>query len=339
MILLVWISSCQSLDNGWSGLVPAHPEDQYAQPGRQRSTEQISQVVRMMMQDQEGSYWFGTENGAFKLVDDSLYHMDKIRSETGGLVTIKDITQDMNGVIWIGHADGISRIQGDSVVNYYESDGLISNDVWCIEADALGKIWIGTIDGACTFDGQEFVFINLPEGEVDTSRGISSTRMVHDIKEDSKGIIWLSTNAGLFTSFGGQITPVSGKRDMHTNFIHEIFEDSQGQIWVSTKQGLYRMAENGAENMTEGKMETGKGIGSMADDKEGRLWFVSNQHQLFTFDGHSVSEFQKSEDNAGPVVFQIYRDQGDRLWFVGYGGAFRLEDGRFVNITKRGPWN
>jgi hypothetical protein len=32
---------------------------------------QISQVVRMMLQDSKGNIWFGTQNGAFKLTGNS----------------------------------------------------------------------------------------------------------------------------------------------------------------------------------------------------------------------------------------------------------------------------
>lgn len=299
---------------------------------------QISQVVRMMFQDSKGNIWFGAEGGAFRLSDNSLIYVDSIKSESGKRVTIKDITEDKDGIIWLGHTDGISSVQGETVINYYESDGLISNDVWCIEADSNGNIWIGTIEGVCIYNGQEFTNFKMPEGKIDTTVGVSSTKMVHNITEDSKGSIWLCTNAGLYSYTADKIIHVSEMLGIQTNFVNEIFEDGTGVIWVSTKQGLYKIAENKAINITEGKIKTGKGIGSIAKDKDGKLWFVSNQHFLFTYDGNELIEFQKSEDNKGPVVFQIYKDQDERLWFVGYGGAYRLENGKFLNITKDGPW-
>ena len=92
-----------------------------------KSNEQISQVVRMMFQDSKGNIWFGAENGAWRLTDDSLIHIDSIKSESGQGVTIKDITEGQDGKIWLGHTDGISSVDGELVTNYYESDGLISN--------------------------------------------------------------------------------------------------------------------------------------------------------------------------------------------------------------------
>jgi ligand-binding sensor domain-containing protein len=299
---------------------------------------QISQVVRTIFQDSKGDIWFGGEGGAFRFSNNSLTQINSIRSESGKKVTIKDITESKDGKIWLGHTDGISSIDGNIVTNYYESDGLISNDVWSIAADRQGRIWIGTINGVCFFNGQEFTKFVLPEGKIDATLGISSTRMVHSIFEDSNETLWFSTNAGLFSYANNSLINVSKKAGIETNFINEIFEANNGELWVSTKNGLYHLKDNKAKNITKGKIETGKGIGSIAEDKDGNLWFVSNQHSLFTYNNEKLIEYKKTENNKGPVVFQIFKDQANRLWFVGYGGAYRLENGKFMNITMNGPW-
>lgn len=300
--------------------------------------DQISQVVRTIFQDSKGNLWFGTQNGAFKLEGDSLSHIDNLTSKNGKGIVIKEITESKDGKIWFGHTDGVSSIEGNTVTNYYESDGLISNDVWSITADKNGNIWIGTIAGVCVFNGQEFTEFVLPEGIIDSTLGISSTKMVHSIFEDSKGTLWFSSNAGLFSYANNSLIDVSKKAGIQTNFVNEIFEDKNGEFWVSTKKGLYNLKDNKATNITKEKIVTGKGIGSVAEDKEGNLWFVSNQHFLFTYNGEKLIEYNKTESNKGPVVFQILKDQNNRLWFVGFGGAFRLENGKFINVTKNGPW-
>jgi ligand-binding sensor domain-containing protein len=299
---------------------------------------QISQVVRTIFQDRKGGIWFGTEDGAFRLSNNSLTYIDSVRSDSGKKVTIKGITEDHNGKIWIAHTDGISCVDGEKVTNYYESDGLISNDVWCITADKNNQIWIGTIDGMCVFDGRKFTKFVLPEGKIDSTFGISSTKMIHSIFEDRNGTLWFSSNAGLFSYANNTLINVSKKAGIETNFVNEIFEDQNGKLWVSTKDGLYNLIDNKAENITKGKIETGKGIGSIAEDKNGNLWFVSNQHYLYTYNGNELVAFQKSVDNKGPVVFKIFKDRDHRLWFVGFGGAFRLENGKFINVTQNGPW-
>ncbi|MBK9563662.1 MAG: hypothetical protein IPO37_00210 [Saprospiraceae bacterium] len=299
---------------------------------------QISQVVRMMYQDSKGVFWFGAEGGAFKLAGDSLIHIDSIRSESGGRVTIKDIAEDKDGTIWFGHTDGISSVDGDLVTNYYQSDGLISNAVWCIGSDAEGKIWIGTMEGACIFDGKTFSNFELPLGIKDTTVGVSSDKMINKIFRDSKGILWIASNAGLFSYSNNKLTNVSKKMGIKTNFVSIGFEDKAEVLWITSKEGLYTLNDGVTKKITDSNIEIGKGIGSVAEDKDGKIWFVVNQHYLYTYDGKEITEFKKSEENKGPVVFQIYKDQSERMWFVGYGGAYRLENDRFINITKDGPW-
>ena len=347
LAILFILSSCNGQQHK-SELPPANPVEKTEAytPNTQNSNyslfsdvdNQISQVVRTLFQDSKGNLWFGTENGAFQYDGDTLIHINDIIGESGKGVTIKAITESKDGVIWLGHTDGISSITGDTVTNYYESDGLISNDVWSIAADQNGQLWIGTIKGVCVFNSREFTKFTLPEGEIDTTLGVSSKKMIHSIFEDSKGTLWFSTNAGLFSYANDSLTHVSEKAGIQTNFVNEIFEDSKGELWVSTKIGLYHLTNNKAINITEGKIETGKGIGSISEDKEGILWFVSNQRSLYTYDKGILSEYHKPETNKGPLAFQIYKDQQNRLWFVGFGGAYRLESGRFVNVTKDGPW-
>jgi ligand-binding sensor domain-containing protein len=300
--------------------------------------EQICEVVRMMFQDSKGNIWFGAQGGAFRLSNNTLSKIDSIKSETGGRVTIHDITEGKDGKIWFGHTDGLSSYDGEIVKNYYESDGLLNNDVWNIESDTNGNIWIGTIEGLCKFNGDVFTTFELPEGIRDTTLGVSSTKMVHCIMEDSKGIIWFCTNAGLFRLKDNILHNASEEYGIRTNFINEIIESENGGYWISTKEALYKLVGNRLENITEQVTEVGKGIGSMSEDKNGKLYFVFNQHYLHIYDGKEIIEFEKTEDNKGPVVYQIYRDQNDRLWFLGFGGAYRLENGKFLNITKNGPW-
>ncbi len=302
------------------------------------NNQQISQVVRTIFQDSKGHLWFGTQNGAFKLEGDTLIHLNDIKCERGKGVTIKDIVEDKNGTIWLGHTDGISSINGDSTTNYYESHGLINNDVWCLEVDADNQVWIGTYGGLCIFDGNKFTPFDLPEGIRDTTLGISSTKMVQNINQDSQGTIWLCTNAGLYTYKNKTLTNASKKLGIKTNFINETFEDSKGHIWISTKEHLYQLVNNKLNNITKEKIKIGKGIGSIMEDTNGTIWFVANQHHLYTYENQELQEFIKKEDNKGPVIFKMLKDQSERLWFIGYGGAFRLENNQFVNVLKNGPW-
>jgi ligand-binding sensor domain-containing protein len=298
----------------------------------------IDQVVRVVFQDSKGAFWFGAESGALKLSGDTLTPVTGLLSEAGREVTIKDIAEDPNGTIWFAHTGGLSSVQDSTITNYYQSNGLPSSDVWNVTADRQGQIWIGTIAGVAVLTNNSFTKIDLPEGIKDPTVGVSSTQMVHDILEDSTGTIWMSTNAGLFSYAQGQLTHVSKEVGIPTNFVNTLVEDPKGGLWVGTKAGLYHLKNNKTKHITTNEMEIGKGIGAMALDANGKLWMVVNQHELYTYNGTTLSAFNKTKDNKGPVVFQIYQDRTKRLWMVGFGGAYRLENGVFVEVTTVGPW-
>lgn len=298
----------------------------------------ISEVVRTIYQDKDGVFWFGTQNGAFRLANDSLVLIDGIKAENGKQVTIKSIVEAADGTMWFGHTDGISSVKDGEVKNYDESDGLLSNDVWSLETEANGNLWIGTIKGVCLFDGKAFKHFKLPEGKVDPKLGISSTTMVNAIHSDQNGNLWFISTAGLFSYTSGKRINKSKDLGIEANFVHGLFEDSKGRFWVTSEDGLYLLEDGRTVNITSGKIEMDKGIGVIAEDNTGTIWFVCNQHDLYTYDGKELHKFQKSADNPGPVIFEILEDKEKRLWFVGYGGAFRLEEGQFVSVTKNGPW-
>ena len=329
--MTVIISSCNGQENRTNAQTILLPQS------RTSPIEQISQVVRMMFQDSKGNIWFGTENGAFRLTNNALIHIDNIKNEFGKGVTIKDIAEDNDGKIWIGHTDGISCVDGEKVTNYYESDGLISNDVWCVMTDRNNQVWIGTIEGVCKFDGKNFTPFELPEGLKDTTVGVSSTKMIHNIVEDSRGRIWFSTNGGILIKDNNSLTNLSEKDGLHTPFVNEVIETQKGDFLISTSEGLYKYQKGIISEITSSLFEESKGTGSIVEDSNGNIWFNCSR-SIYSLKNANLTEYRISEGNYGPLTFQIYEDQQRRLWFVGFGGAFRLENEKFINITKTGPW-
>lgn len=299
---------------------------------------QISDVVRTVFQDSKGNIWFGTQSGAFRHNGKSLIHIDSIKSESGSGVTIKDITEDKDGRIWFGHTGGISVFDGESTTNYYESDGLLSNDVWCISIDKNNHVWIGTIEGVCKYDGSHFTTFEIPEGKIDTTRGVSSTKMIHDIMEDSHGRMWFSTNGGVYIKDNDLLSNISEKDGLKTSFVNQVIEDKNGSFWISTSKGLFHYADKTLKNITEGITENLKGTGSIMQDSNGNIWFNSNLHDIYSFYGGNFAKYRIAEGDYGPAPFQIYEDQQKRLWFVGFGGAYRYENDKFINITQNGPF-
>ncbi|MBN1364035.1 MAG: hypothetical protein JW976_04430, partial [Syntrophaceae bacterium] len=123
-------------------------------------------TIHVFCQDHTGTMWIGTASGLNKVIrrdnnfsdidtDHELkffsYHInDGLPSDN-----ILGIVQDNNGNLWLSTSNGISKfnLSENSFTNYYESDGLQSNEFWhnAYFKDQSGKLYLGGNNGFNAF--------------------------------------------------------------------------------------------------------------------------------------------------------------------------------------------
>ena len=91
----------------------------------------IGQPVRCIAEDSGNRFWVGTEGGGLILFDRSTNKILKRYTIAQGLANnaVLSILPDKNGQLWMSTFNGISRfdIAGETFKNYYQNDGLQSN--------------------------------------------------------------------------------------------------------------------------------------------------------------------------------------------------------------------
>lgn len=85
---------------------------------------------------------------------------------------------------------------------------------------------------ACLF-GQKFYLTNIS-----TDEGLPSSETYQTL-QDSKGYIWITTDAGLCRFDGKTITTYTTKDGISENVVFRIREDSKGRVWFSTLSGYF----------------------------------------------------------------------------------------------------
>ena len=318
---------------------------------------QISGVIRTVFQDSKGNFWFGTQSGLCRYDKNGLVYFD-LKNRTGQGVTVHVILEDKMGAIWIGYGGGIAKYYGTYFTNYHEKDILTTGGLWSMLMDSKGTLWVGTTQGVFTFDGKAFTPFEIPEGKINPNFGVSTSKMIHSITEDSKGHMWFATNGGAYRFDGRTLTNVSTKDKSLSNFVNQIIERADGTYWISAVNGLFLYDGTSFKSITEKLLGTNKGVGCIFEDKTGTIWFSAYKRDIYNYDGKTFQKIeakikvsdkkvllfqvnqdqQKQQDNFSPFPFQIYEDQQQRLWFVGFKGAYRLENNAFVNVTRNGPW-
>lgn len=313
------------------------PEYRNSVHDKEHQGNQISGVIRTMFQDSKGNFWFGTQSGLCLYDKNGLVYF-VLKGFNRQKVVVYAILEDKNGNIWIGYDKGIAKFDGNYFTMYYEKDNQKIGELWCMTMDKKGMLWVGTTHGAYTFDGEKYSPFEIPEGKTNPDVGVSTTKMIHSIIEDSKGKMWFSTNGGVYIYDGTRLTNLSEKEGLQSNFVGQIIESKEGNFWISTSKGLFKYDGNTVINVTANLLNHNDGVGCILEDKNGTLWFNANKRDIYSY---SNKVFTKMESKVGEFQifpFTIYQDNQERLWFVGLKGAYRLDNDRFINVNRNGPW-
>lgn len=156
---------------------------------------------------------------------------------------IRDIHQDVNGIIWVATDEGVLKItQPEWEILNTSNSGLPSDLVRSISSDSEGNMWFGTWgEGVARLVGNEWEVYNLTNSEI-PSNGI------FHISVDALGHAWIGTYNGGVTEFDGiswNTTNSTNSLLPHDN-VRSIVFCADGTKWVCTDDGLAKWSGSGA---------------------------------------------------------------------------------------------
>ncbi len=119
----------------------------------------ISNDVRTLFEDTDGSLWIGTVGGLQHLSDEVLRSPGQEQRLAGKYV--RSILRDRDGYLWVGtYGSGLFALHRGNVVNINTSVGLFDNIVSVILEDDMGNLWMSSNRGVYRVvksEAQEFV--------------------------------------------------------------------------------------------------------------------------------------------------------------------------------------
>jgi signal transduction histidine kinase/ligand-binding sensor domain-containing protein/DNA-binding response OmpR family regulator len=200
-----------------------------------------SDIVWTTYEDQNGTFWIGTEAG-----------LDTLNRQTGEFTPYKILEsntfstipypvirmhEDREGSLWLGTwSGGIIRLSRDKkTVKRYSfsnsSQQSFYNSVFALHEDINGTIWVGVFQGGLfQYDARSDSF--LPHLE---KYGATS------ILEDSTGTFWIgTTSSGLlhYNANVGILEQFTTEDGLPSNTINGILADENGVFWLSTGNGI-----------------------------------------------------------------------------------------------------
>lgn len=82
----------------------------------------------------------------------------------------------------------------------------------------------------------------------------------------------------------------------------------------------------------------GTEVWSLFKDQKGRIWFPSEGHGVYRFEGDSFTNIGPDQGLTSAAIQCAFQDADGTVWLGGWTGLFRSEGERFVHITASMPW-
>ena len=300
--------------------------------------EPISQFVRRIHEDRRGHLWLGTNGDGVARWNGEVLEYFSIEQGFGG-VAVRGIVDGADSTVWFGTEGGLTKFDGASFTNYTERDGLVSNDIWCLQFDRRGELWIGTQAGVSRFDGTRFTSFDLPDAEPHPAAGVTGPRMVRGINEDRAGRLWFGTNGGAYVYDGRSLRNYSEADGLSNDYLNDILEGQDGRVWFATHFGGVSYLEGDTITaVTEADGVDGIEVWDLYMDRSGQVWFPVENTGIYRFDGTTFKNYSEADGLTAGAIQCSYQDRDGRMWFGGYHGLFRLDGDSLVSISRRGPW-
>jgi signal transduction histidine kinase/ligand-binding sensor domain-containing protein/DNA-binding response OmpR family regulator len=212
----IWMGTLRGLNRLRHGVVTRFGED-----------AGIVGRVRAIHEGPTGSIWIGSDHAVLRFEHDRETFRLERKQLPGAMVS--SLLEDADGTLWIGTDAGLVRLRNKALRTFTTADGLTSDFIGPLHRDRSGRLWIATKGGVTILASDRFTAIprlssntatalhedrdgtmwigtaggglhRLRDGSVTayTSRGGLFDDTVHHILDDGQGLIWMSSNRGVF---------------------------------------------------------------------------------------------------------------------------------------------
>ncbi len=111
--------------------------------------------ITSILADKAGNIWIGTTKGLNKInlktnkITQYLTSSSKQNQISDSYINSNGIYEDKSGYIWISTKNGLNRFdpKTNSFSSYFQSDGLLSDNVYRVNEDNSGNLWVASSNG------------------------------------------------------------------------------------------------------------------------------------------------------------------------------------------------
>ena len=238
---------------------------------------------------------------------------------------ITSMLEDRNGTLWVGAANGLFRLDGDTVAPARLAEGMTNTFVNTLLEDAEGNLWITSPQaGLVRLQRQSFTTIGVADG--------LPHDLVYNVAGDAAGGEWVATVGGVaHRTADGTTLYTRENGGLPNNTARDLIQSRTGAVWVATMAGLTRLEAGHVTTYTvRDGLPPDPRQRVLLEDRGGSLWIGGYAGLTELRDGrfHAHGADQGLPDG---YILSLFEDRQGTLW-VGTqsAGLFRRVDGRFV---------
>jgi signal transduction histidine kinase/ligand-binding sensor domain-containing protein len=320
--------------------------------------------VECLFIDSHNRLWVGTREGLnlFKPESGGFQHITRCMtdpSEDLSDMTILSITEDRDGTVWFGSANGLFSLEksyrNDTVaLTHYSNDPRDPHSIPQCRIKALfvddeGRLLIGAEnEGLNIFDKRHTNFIHY---RIDEFNPMSlNNESINGFAQDRDRNLWLCTHKGGVnlliknSDFIIHYKNIPGApQSLSYNIVSSFFEDRHARIWVGTDGGGFNLFNDTTNRFTRyyctNPSLNRNAILCMAERSEHQIWMGTWEGGLLSYNSASntFSSFTRHNssipDNS---IYSIAKDTSGNLWLGSYKGGliyYNAEKDTFVGFS------
>lgn len=301
-------------------------------------------AVRLIYEDRNACYWFGTRDGNLYMYDSSFKQQHAYRILEGLPFSM---AEDTLGYKWLGTKGGgllLFSPNGEKIVDRYilrdhVRRSAASNNIFTVMRDNKGRMWLATFGGGVQLAERK-------EGKIlfrQFAFGNEHLNMMRSMVQDRSGLIWVGTNDGVVVFEPDELIRDADKFQVlhlctkeHLSLGHNevkvIFEDSKGRIWIGTTGGglniLQRqvpLEQSWFKHLGASEGLLNETVQAIQEDGEGNIW-VSTESGISKYN-LKTGRFENfvSSNSQRTTVFNemsCWKKANGDLMFGSYNGVY-----------------
>lgn len=299
--------------------------------------------VLSLLTDTNGVLWVGTAAGTLAARDTGRFSAVPLDARLRD-APITQLASGKDGALWVSPAgQGIVRLREDNWDFFIPTNGLPPGiGIASFVAGTGGKIWAQVGDLLMVWDGEAW-----QRERLEADRNASVYAMTPDREREG---FWLAVSAPnpqprygarIFKLEEGrpvqELSPYPWSQDSQRNWVTTMLQDRRGRLWVGTwVNGVYYWeAGLGWRQPRTDQPTSWHPVDALAEDDDGLIWMTTRDGGLHRIAERKVAVLSPPQE-AGDIMITSACVTRDGFTWVGTddAGAFRYEDGGFVQVTN-----